>query len=104
MSDEGTAESCLVPKAGTEEGCREQDPSVLHLILAPSLLRRWVCGLCRGLECGCWPTLCLNADVSLECWAWAVSPGCAVTDKLWRGHHLILQLWSSREKGSASYC
>lgn len=31
------------------EGWREQDPSVLHLILDPSLIRRWFCGLCRGL-------------------------------------------------------
>lgn len=62
MSDEGTTGYCLVPEAGTEEGrgaaqgywgadggVREPDPSVLHFILDPSLLRRWVCGLCRGL-------------------------------------------------------
>lgn len=47
------------------EGWKEQDPSALHLILDPSLLRRWVCGLCRGLApvaagpFSAWTLMCL---------------------------------------------
>lgn len=98
MSDEGTAGSCLVPRAGTEEGCgaaqgcwgtdvggREQDPSVLLFMLDFFFLgrARQVPGLCRGLDPWLLARSLMDADTSLECWAQAASPSSAVLAKLW---------------------
>lgn len=46
----------------------------------------------EGWPHGCRPFLCRDADVSGQCWAQAASPGCAVTDKLWHGQCLILEV------------
>jgi len=46
----------------------------------------------------------MDADVSLECGDQAASPGCAVANKLWRGHRLILQVAVNYREGLRIRC
>lgn len=79
------------PRAAGElkEGWREQDPSVLHLILDPSLLGRSVCALCRGLA----PMAAVPHSAWMPMFLWSAGLRLpALADELWRGHHLLLQV------------
>lgn len=83
MSDEGTTGYCLVPEAGTEEGCGAaqgcweadgglegvgpQCPAPYLGPLPPQEMGLWP--LQRAGPRGCQLALCMGADMSLECWA-----------------------------------
>lgn len=106
MSGEGTAGYCLVPELWGSPGLSGSLRTVgSRTALSCSL--SWTppspgdesVTSAEDRPHGCWPFLCRDADVSGQFWAQAASPGCAVTDKLWHGQGLILQITVKLREG-----